>query len=132
MRLRNLILVSLLATTGTLVPGVAAQASSGQCHKGEICVWEDAGFGRGFAYWGATTVPNYAGLKFDNGDPMNDHVSSLWNRTTHTVYFYPNSNYSGGYDLSVPSGVSHSNLSADGTRDGLKYNDAFSSQLVGS
>jgi hypothetical protein len=132
MRLRGAIATAAVAVAAVTAVPSAAHASSAQCHAGKICVWEAANYAGGFREFSGS-VSTFKGLTYDNGHSVNDTVSSLWNRTSSTVYFYPAANYSGGYDLSETPGGGRQNLKVDsqncGTSASCQFNDVFSSVL---
>ena len=130
-RVKTFIAAAAVATTAVLVPALPASASTSECFAGEVCVWENANYSGGFAAWTGSII-NLSGKTFDNGHSLNDSISSLWNRTNVYVYFYPDKNWGGGYDLAQSPGGYRENLAVDSKKDGLKYNDTFSSALFGS
>ena len=83
-------------------------------------MWEDANFSGGFISAAAYTVANFnsPGYSFDNGHPINDAVSSIWNRTSQPLVFYVDADWKNAC-LTLQPGASAANLVDYGCNDAL-------------
>lgn len=120
MRIRRLAASGLILCSAMAFDAVA-QSQSYKCPDGYVCLWQHSGYQGGFyAFRSVGYGTNFAGRYFDNGVPIDNNASSLWNRSRYTHRYYTGPNRTGGF-LTEPAGSYRYNLAIDG------FNDAFSS-----
>jgi hypothetical protein len=99
-RLTSVLIIVALAVVAGLGATGAAQASRSQCPEGNLCAWEGPDFTGGiFVHPPLSSIGNFDAFTvdgrfveartYDNGHPLNDSISSLWNRTGLFASFYP-------------------------------------------
>lgn len=130
--------VSLIASAigGALVlvpanPAAAATARNGVCESGEFCYYylDNQGgslsdFASSVADYGTEqpTCYDFKGAGSGQGQCIKNNASSVWNRSSHSVTVYFNSNYS-GFDQTISSGQSTNlNSTLTGENASHKFN----------
>jgi hypothetical protein len=107
----------------TVMPTASAWISGNACTVPSICVSRDDGNGVPRAVT-LLTDDNYAGdLYFNTTDPIDNTVSSLWNRFTSNDVLFTTSPAGGGSSFCVNSGKAEPDLGFAG----FGWDDKFSS-----
>lgn len=90
---RLAVLAGAALAAGTFLASPASAAQAGDpfvCKVGNICVWQNGDFTGGMQQFTQLTLLNYFGQFYDNGEHINDTVSSIFNRSGHRINFYWN------------------------------------------
>ncbi|HVJ28160.1 MAG TPA: peptidase inhibitor family I36 protein [Vicinamibacterales bacterium] len=115
---RVAVLAGTASAVGTLLAAPASAAQEGDpfvCRTGNICVWQDGNFNGGMQQFDQLVVLNYYGQFYDNGEHINDTVSSIFNRSSHRINFYWNAGaHLGDLCIRVDPGTSIGNLGSYG------------------
>jgi hypothetical protein len=122
MRVKNAAVVACAVVAGGLLSAARASADPAgamvSCDPGLVCVYERVNFG---APWGGASRVfglsdlNWADDVFDDGTPVNDRVSSVWNRTNQYINFYVHAGaHIGDLCLRVEPNGSRANLAEQG------------------
>jgi hypothetical protein len=110
-RLRRVVAAAALAVIpviGSAMPAEAATARNGICEAGEICLYyltnrtgSVSDFSGSIANYGATqpTCYEFRGSGFGQGQCVKNNAESVWNRSSHSIRVYFNSNYGGASQL---------------------------------
>jgi hypothetical protein len=114
-------LVTVVALATAVVAAPQADADINQCGASSICAWEDFGFSGGF-----TTMQQqsstFAGKAYDNGQSVNNSISSARNNSVYYYCLYTNINFT-GTSVIFPPNTQLSSLGSD-------VNDKFRSGRV--
>jgi hypothetical protein len=126
--------VAVTASVLATAPVAAAQAAPNNCPNAKLCVYEDNDYEGGILILDVPLknhvghpaasdfkINDFAGMRFSNGHPVNDNISSVANKTKVDIRFFQNAGF-GGEQFQLPAGEFFSTV-------GLQ-NDSFSS--VGS
>jgi Peptidase inhibitor family I36 len=99
-RLKSVLIIVALAAVASVGVAGPAQASRGECPAGNVCAWEGPNFTGGiFVQPPLFSIGKFAAFtvdgrfvdarRYDNGRPVDNSISSLWNRTTLFSSYYP-------------------------------------------
>jgi hypothetical protein len=143
--LRSLPIIVALAAAVALGAAGQAQASSSQCPDGNLCAWEGPNFTGGvfvhpplysIGRFNAFTVDGrfVDARRYDNGHPLDNSISSVWNRTTLFASFYPAREWMAdlaeGCSFEIAPGASEPDLALAGSPFGTGCGNDVASSLL--
>lgn len=98
---KRILAAMLIAVTGlgiTLITPTAAMASYDDCPAGKFCTYWDLNGGGAQYYYSQQP----SGTCINIGNPWNDQVTSVYNRTDLVVWVYKDANCTSTYDGIIP------------------------------
>jgi hypothetical protein len=143
--IKQVLVAAALAAVAGLGATGSAEASQSQCPDGHLCAWEGPNFSGGFfAHAPLSSIGNFGAYtvdgrfvearRYDNGHPLDNSISSVWNRTSFIASLWPAkwwlTDPDEGCALRVQRGGVEPNLAlGGGPFQGDCANDVFTSLL---